>query len=314
MNLGVGTNRQNKAARTFFITLYFAIFTLIVVNSRTVGEGVFGAFVFSFKSVLPSLFPFFILSDMFLSMGLDFGTPLFERVFKINKKGANAFVIGLLCGFPIGAKVALDLYRCTQITKDECQRLIGFTNNTGPAFAVCVLGIGMRGSIIDGIIIYIIEIASAVAVGAIFGIGKNASKIAEMDIAPPKFSLIDSTKDAVSKSLNIAGFIALFAAVISLVRLIPYEPIRYIAICVGEVFSALQYLSSSPLAYSASLALSAFALCFSSISVHLQTASLIKENEISFKGYLYMKLLQGLIAALIALIVGMAVSGPLSLS
>ncbi len=308
MNLGIGTNQESKAAKTFFITLYFAIFALIIINSRTVGDGVFGAFVFSFKSVLPSLFPFFILSDMFLSLGMDFGTALFERVFKINKKGANALVIGLLCGFPIGAKVALDLLRQGHINKDECQRLIGFTNNTGPAFAVCVLGLGMRGSLFDGILIYLIEIISAVAVGAVFGIGKRASKDKAVPLKRIKFSLISSTKEAVNKSLNIAGFIALFACVSSLIKLIPFETVRYMVLCLGEVFSALEYLSKSNLNYPVSLALSAFALCFSSISVHLQTVSLTKENEISLKGYLYMKFLQGLIAALIGLLVGVFIN------
>ena len=67
------------------------------------------------NTVIPSVFPFMILSDILLKCA-DFEsiTPiksLFEKLFKINGSAISAFIGGALCGFPIGAKLSMKLHR-----------------------------------------------------------------------------------------------------------------------------------------------------------------------------------------------------------
>ena len=67
-----------------------------------------------------------------------------------------------------------------------------------------------------------------------------------------------------------------------------------------EVGSATSILSKTKLLSSnISLTLSSFAVGFSGMSVHLQAISFIKDTDLGLKRYFVMKLLQGVISALI---------------
>ena len=77
--------------------------------------------------------------------------PFMLPVFGINGNGASAFILGVLCGYPIGAKTAVDLYKNSYISKKEAENLICFSNNSGPLFIIGALGIGMLSSKSAGI-------------------------------------------------------------------------------------------------------------------------------------------------------------------
>ena len=55
--------------------------------------------------------------------------------------GAFALTIGITSGYPVGAKVTSDLYKDNNCTKEEAERLIAFTNSSGPLFIISAVGI-----------------------------------------------------------------------------------------------------------------------------------------------------------------------------
>ena len=68
------------------------------------------------RSVIPSLFPFLVISSLLLAMGFGDLTAsvlsgLMEPLFRIGGPGSAALVLGLLGGYPIGAKTAGELYQ-----------------------------------------------------------------------------------------------------------------------------------------------------------------------------------------------------------
>lgn len=80
------------------------------------------------QSLVPSLFPFMVISDFLVSGSSD---GIFKRllckpiqlIFGTSCDGAFAALLGLLCGFPIGAKSALKLYEDGRISHAEmCHR------------------------------------------------------------------------------------------------------------------------------------------------------------------------------------------------
>ena len=44
--------------------------------------------------------------------------------------------MGLISGYPIGAKIATNFRKNNICSKEECERLLSFTNNSGPLFIV----------------------------------------------------------------------------------------------------------------------------------------------------------------------------------
>ncbi len=92
-----------------------------------------------YRCMLPALLPFMILSNLLIGLHLNellvcFLRPLFCKLFYVNGHGVYNIVIGFLCGFPMGAKTAADLYQKHLITKTEAQHLLFFTNNIGPIY------------------------------------------------------------------------------------------------------------------------------------------------------------------------------------
>jgi len=256
--------------------------------------------------IVPSVFPFIILSDLLYSLQAtgtsDLAERGFHRLFGIDGSGLYPFMLGALCGFPMGVRATAKLYRDGCISRDEAERLIGFTNNTGPAFLVCGVGLGMRGRISDGILLYFSMLISAIAVGIIFAPRqKNEKNIhnekRSADI--PRFSLVASIKGAGLSTLNICSFIVFFSAVGGgLHKLLGEGPAYILTLPFLEIGGASAALAKSALiSADASLILTGFATGFSGLSVHMQAGSFLIGTDISMKKYYPMKLMQGLISA-----------------
>ena len=89
--------------------------------------------------MIPTLLPFLICTGILVQTGLisrllaPFKT-LWKIVFDISPAGAYAVLVGMLCGYPMGAKTTSDLYENGQITKKEAEYLLTFVNQSSPVF------------------------------------------------------------------------------------------------------------------------------------------------------------------------------------
>lgn len=89
--------------------------------------------------MIPTLLPFLICTGILVQTGLisRLLAPfkmLWKIVFGISPAGAYAVLVGMLCGYPMGAKTASDLYENGQITKKEAEYLLTFVNQPSPVF------------------------------------------------------------------------------------------------------------------------------------------------------------------------------------
>ena len=123
--------------------------------------------------LIPSLFPFFAVSAFAVSCGAarDIGR-LFEKpvrwLFNVPGACASAFILGLIGGYPVGAKTAIGLYEQKLCSKTECERLLAFCNNSGPAFILGVAGLSVFGTARAGVLLYGAHVLASVLVGLVF--------------------------------------------------------------------------------------------------------------------------------------------------
>lgn len=92
-----------------------------------------------FNRMVPALFPFMVLSGMMVRLGLtdtfvSLLKPFSCPVFRVSSSCTYGMVIGFLCGFPMGAYTAAQLYENGQIKKEEASFLLAFCNNIGPVY------------------------------------------------------------------------------------------------------------------------------------------------------------------------------------
>ena len=300
----VKSNILPRAAINASLTIAALISTFIITLflSDKISHSVKSGLSLCANVIIPSVFPFIVLSD-FLYTFLNFSSlkcigNAFERIFKINRYGLYPFILGIICGFPLGVKCATELYLDGKIARDECERLIGFCNNTGPAFLVCGIGLGLRNNIRDGFLLYFAMIISAILTGIIFSYKKSPATIACGTLTKKRFSVTESIKNAGLNTLNICSYLVFFACIVGLMRNLLGESHIYLTLIPFlEVGSATSILSKTALLTNwQSLALSAFAIGFSGFSVHLQAMSFISKTDLSVSRYFAMKLIQGVIS------------------
>lgn len=92
-----------------------------------------------FQTLLPTLLPFIILSNLVIRTGTaeKILTPFrafFRKFLGLSPAGTYGFLLGLLCGYPMGAKLTGDLYREKRISFGEACYLLTFSNNPSPVF------------------------------------------------------------------------------------------------------------------------------------------------------------------------------------
>ena len=284
---------------TLTITVLFSV-VLSPKISLFVKEGV----RLCFEAIIGSVFPFMIISDV-VSHTLNFDSPgifknLFEKIFRINGHAISVFLLGAICGFPVGVKLAADLYRRSIITKDECERLIGFSSNMGPAFIISGIGAALCGSIKIGLILYAATLASAIISGFLMGIGKTASK-STLCKEVRHFSLSESIKCASGNTVNICGFIIFFSTVCGLLSTVIKNDFAYALILpFFEISNAVKNVSALTfIPRTAKFIIISFSVSFSGLSIYMQAKSFLSKEKISMKAYLKTKLISAAISSLL---------------
>jgi sporulation integral membrane protein YlbJ len=130
--------------------------------------------------IIPSLFPFFVLSGMLVELdAARYLGILFEKLmrplFNLGGSCAVPLVLGFLGGYPTGARTAIAIYEKGLCSKEEAERLLAFCNNSGPAFILGVVGAGIFSSSRAGIILYLSHTLASIIIGVGFRFYKRGA-------------------------------------------------------------------------------------------------------------------------------------------
>lgn len=276
--------------------------------------------------ILPSLFPFFVLSSLFIELGLA-AIPgrllksIMGPLFGLGGPCATPLLLGAVGGYPVGIRTAAGLYQEGQCSPGELRRLSVFCNNCGPAFLFSVAGVGVFSSPRAGFLLLGTHLAAALLVGVGFHLlDRTPPPIAtkrKIGSSFPPFSSVfpGCVRNAFTSTLNVCAFVILFSVLIALAEnagllagveallsnLFPQAPpalFRSFVIGVFEISTgvcALQETAADPLA----LPIAAFLLGWGGFSVHCQSLPYLHESGADLRPYLGGKLCQGILAALL---------------
>lgn len=252
------------------------------------------------RSVIPSLFPFFVVVSF--AVGCGFFAVLRRLGLPV---GAAVFLVGVVGGYPVGARTVGELYRGGGLTKERAETLLTFCNNAGPSFIFAIAGVGVFGSQKVGLNLYGVHILSALAAGGLLGglrSAQNASKPAGFDRKtagngtklPALF--VSCVGSAAAAMVNICAFVIFFLVVMALVRQ-AWPTVPPLALGLLELTGGITSLEASPAGFCMAAAL----LGWGGVSVHCQTAAVLEDTGLSLKRYLLAKALQAVVSALFAL-------------
>ena len=300
--------KRNKSLGTVTGKLVgaFALLVLMLslISAEEIKDWALAGLKLAATSVIPSVFPFMVLSDFISSTGLP-GMGLFGRalnnVFGLSPVCSGAIICGNLCGFPLGARMATEEYRRGTITKEELEDTIGPANNPSLAFVISVVGVGFWGSVGKGIMLYIAVISATAAVGIVFK-RKSINSRYSRDNIRQSYNLARSIKDAGIASVGIISYMVFFSSAAGLIhKLSGSELLCALISPLLEVGLGTSLISSCGLAEEVAFGLTAFALGFSGFSVHMQVRMLLPE-DVSMRKYYSEKMLEGVLAGACAFI------------
>lgn len=322
-----------KLKRNILPLIFLAFTFCLVIFSSNNLQAVKSGLTLWANSVVPSLFPFFVATEILINTDIinilgkllnDYMKPLFN----IRGEGSFAFIMGIISGYPVGAKIASEFRKNNICSKEECERLLSFSNNSGPLFIIGTVGILMYGSTIIGLLLFITHILAGITVGIIFRFWKrntksnlstSSRKIQNNNISFSNLGevLSNSITNSISTIFLIGGFVVIFSCVISILK--ASGILNILTSFISPVFNTFNIDTSfvSPLIcgflevtnginsisqiackkLSINLILTAFLLGFGGLSVFLQVLSITSKTDLSIKPYIYGKLLQGIIAS-----------------
>ncbi len=302
-------------------------FILILRNADVAIEYMGRGLTLCARTVIPSLFPFMVISELLVQSGAGEALGrIFSRfmrtVFGLSGAGSTAVFLGSLCGFPVGAKTAVSLLDRNMISKSECEHLLTFSNNPSSAFLISAVGVSLFGNRRLGTVLYFTVLGSSFAVGFVFRFfvrekgGPTNHPHFPSGLHPGGVEMFTgAVSGAATGMLLVCAYVIFFSTLsgtLSCLRGLSggMNPTLYACFCgFLEMSGGISEASSLTNGHTA-LILTAAIAGWSGLSVHCQIMSLCAGRELSFKPYVTAKVLQGLLsAAVMAIILKVASPG-----
>lgn len=319
--------------RKFITYVIFAmsVITLLIFQDN-VGDAIRDALFTCYYTIIPSLFPFMVLSSVFTVLGASVcRTGTYMPFLKIPSVALYSFLMGALCGFPVGVSSTAALTRHGFLTKDEGEILCAAANNTGPGFVVAAVGTTMWGSLYFGVYLYLIQIFTALISSCLISLIFRSKRKNRHDIR--HYSSISAEKDsempcridnkaknekallssvfitAVGSSaisvIKICGFIVFFSSILSpLITILKSMGASDTLICI--ISSITEFTSgastASALGGTAGKFFTGFSIGWAGISVLFQSISAASDSPLTLKKMTLSKIIQGILCGLLATI------------
>ncbi len=300
---------------------------LIIIFPSYSFEGAKQGLLLWFNTILPTLLPFIILSNLIIKMQITASLsklvyPIFHILFGVSKEGCYPVLIGFLSGIPVGAKSVSDLLKNKRIKTEEAEFLLGFCNNASPMFIMSYIAIsqlklpGMRFGIL--IILYLSAILSSKIYFTLSNMQKNkkknkneisalslnADEIIQIKIEKFDFALLDaSIMNGFEIITKVGGYIILFSIPAKIItNLYPSENmIKLLAVGLLEITTGINQISNSSYPLNIKIVLVIILTAFGGLSGLAQTKSVINETRLSILTYVKVKCLNMLIACVLTI-------------
>ena len=308
-------------AKTVFAALIVAalIFILLFFSSST-ADGVSSGLSNVSGLLIPSLFPFMVLSSFLIRSGVSdflgrFSEPVLRRLFRLPGEAAPALLLSFIGGFPVGAKCVRLLLDEGKISSSQAERMMLFCVCSGPAFLVTGVGMLMLHDTGAGLLIYVSQLISGIVLGLLAGrISGREDQNPHDDPEPHPADMIGhfvlSCSDAAASVLSLASMVVVFAVVLEISKQSGLSGL----ICGGLQFLGMDYTEAAAVLPAAlevtagcktvtetggSLWLLAFAVGFGGLCVHFQIFSILGGLKFSKRKWFCFRILNAFLSSVI---------------
>ncbi len=260
--------------------LIIIILILIFIKRPLVILAVINSLKLWQESILPSVFPIIIMSDLILSSNIiniisKYIGPLFTRIFKVSKYASYVIIMSFLSGCPTNAKYIKDLLDNNVIDNNEGIKLLSMSLLYNP---ILILSITSYLNYQDSIYLIMANLLANLIVGLLNRNYKcnnmsNNFKIKE-------FNLIASISKSIDIVMLILGCIITFAVLNSIL------PINHPLLSgILEITNGINGINNINILYKYKLIFTGILMGFGGLSILTQIKSIFKDTSLDYTLY-----------------------------
>jgi hypothetical protein len=285
-----------------------ALAALLIIDSPLAMQGAREGLILSGQVVIPSMYPFFVIANLYVQTCVM--PPSLEGGGRRGVRGKQSGVVllGLLGGYPLGAKAAAMLMERGAITQAQAQKLQLFCLNAGPAYLIGAIGTGLLGNRRAGVMLFVSLALASLVIGlctrfiSIESPGPSINP--QKPIQPSSFDqkILASVTQSTAAIITICAWVVLFSALIALLHRLPMR--AWGAIPALNVFLEVSSGAVAVIRSNMPLPVLCAALGWGGLSVHCQVLGDLKKTALPLRLFWASRLLHsGLAAAICALLV-----------
>ena len=286
----------------FQIIMVLLCFVFMFKYPYAVTSGVTNGLKMCFYIILPSLFPFMVLSTYIIKSDIfkftyKIFSPVSKFLFRQPACTVPAIFMSMIGGFPIGIKMTSNLLKENSLTHNQAQRLCFFCMNGGPAFIITAVGVNMLGSAKAGIIMFVSLCISSFIIG-IFTRFLDDKKdfYTHTQNQSALISLSSTVSDALQSVLGICAWVVIFGAIINCLKICTENENVY------TVVSSFLEVTNGCIMLTGKMPIPVITaiIGFGGICVHCQVLSSLKECGVKYSQFFVCRILNGAIASFIS--------------
>ena len=289
------------------VVIICSLFLILFIINR---ELVFNTVGFSLDiwitSVLPALFPFFVISDILISYDVIRYIPkviknLFKKLFNVSDNGLVVIILSMLSGFPSNARNIKNMYNSNKISKKEGEHLLYFTHFSNPMFILGTLVSIFFKKKELGLIIFISHYLPNIIIGILLRkLNTNKLDTNYNNDINNNFGLVltKSIRKSLDSVFNILGTLTVFLIISSLLN----NGISLLIKSILELTSGLKELSNFNLSNSYLVIASSCILSFGGLSVHMQVINELSDTDISYSNFFIGRIIQVILSLVVSYI------------
>ena len=295
-------SEKNIKIIIYSLLCIFSVFSLLKFPLLS-AEGIRKGLELCAGTMIPSLFPFLVISSFAVSGGItqlsnSYTEKIFKKALGLSPSAGTVVFFSLWSGFPVGCSMAESLLSQNKISSDEAKRIMLSSVNAGPAFVICAVGAMMLSSLKTGVLIYASLTSASLIIMFLsrFILPDIKEKNKTVPEAPDlSEALVTSVYNASKSMFSICGWILIFSCFLNIIS----------EKCNNEAFStffnsmAEVSFGCKSFAKSGSPVILSAVIGWGGLCVHCQVLPYVKKSGLKLRYFFCGRILHSMLSSLI---------------
>lgn len=280
------------------------LISFLIIFSLDIKQGVINGLILCGNVIIPSIFPFAVLSAFLINSGLIFElsgpiNKFTKKIFKMNGNEFCIFILSLLGGYPIGTTLINHSIDNKIMLENRANKFYLFCFGAGPSFIIIAVGEGIFNSKKLGLFILLSQTIASLIISLLMLRKKEIKTYNNTPKNNKKFSdtFVDATYQSSISMFKICSFVILFSAIINVFNN------NIFSSNIVDIMSLLLEITNGVFNAHKNIYLICFLIGFGGVCTHMQTYSIMNHKKPKYIYYFAIRILHGILSCIILKII-----------